>query len=164
MKITAFLLFLFSFNINIQAQTNPAADCSNLLKIVALANTRQLKTVEAAAFSSKYFKPLFGDKIYASKISMPGVLESFIDDDPEDGCSYEAFIKDYGTDAAAAQADFALQTKKYEACFKTDDITHSDVLTTYIYFKDCKIELHTYKHSSTNTWVCRINVRNNKEE
>jgi hypothetical protein len=158
MKKAALIILVFSISSILHAQTAPENDCANMVKIAELAGTNQLNTQKVTPFVSKYFKTLFGDKLYASKLNLSGVLESFINEDPEDGASYNAFIKDYGTDAAAAQADFAVQNQKYEACFKTAEITHADASTTYMYFKKCKIELHTYKHGGTGTWVCKITM------
>jgi hypothetical protein len=158
MKKLVLLVVVFCIGNIVKAQSAPADDCASIVKIAALANTNQLKSLEGTAFTSKYYQNMFGGKLYSSKLGLAGVMESFINDDPEDGASYHAFIKDYGTDAAAAQADFAVQSKTYEACFATATITHPDERTTYIKFKKCRIQVHTYKHGTTGTWVCNITV------
>jgi hypothetical protein len=160
-KLVLFIVVFYISNV-VKAQDATANDCSVVVKIAQLANSNQLKTLEGTVFTSKYYQNMFGGKLYSSKLNLAGVTESFINDDPEDGASYHAFIKDYGTDAAAAHADFAVQSKKYEDCFTTATVTHPDATTTYIRFKKCKIQVHTYKHGVTGTWLCKISLEYNK--
>jgi hypothetical protein len=148
----------------VHTATPPTADnlCAILHQFAKVANVWQLKTLQGTPATSKYFKDIFGGKLYSSSLNIPNALESFIDEDPnpKDGSTYHAFLKDYGADEAAARADFERLRIAYIACFKglKGAVIRTTELETHIVYKKCRIQLHTYNNSLSNSWVSNLSI------
>ena len=134
--------------------------CTNFLKIVELANSKQLKNLTTNNFKSKYYIQTKNYTLLASSINIEEGLENFIVQSVDGIIYYTCFFKDYAKDASTAKTDFKSVEHTFEGCLKTKKITSIDSLTTLIKYKKCEIELNTYLNSKSGTWVSYITIRN----
>lgn len=137
----------------VKAPTNPA--CSDFVKLADIISADNLKTLVTTGYESKYYN---SDNLFLSSVNIPDALESFINDDSDFGASYHCFLKNYGSDDATAKADFEGIVKQFGACLKKKEISKGSELDTYIFYKKCKIEIHTFKNYNIGAWVLSISM------
>ncbi len=136
------------------------AQCTNFLKIVELANSKQLKNLTTNNFKSKYFKQFGSYTMSASSTNIEDGLENFIVQSVDGVIYYTCFFKDYAMDSSAAKADFKSVKHTFEGCLKTKKIISIDPLSTLIKYKKCEINISTYLNGNSSTWVTDITIRN----
>lgn len=134
--------------------------CSVLQQLTTLAAADDLYGLGGDDFTSKYFSYMFGTEMLISKTNLPNVVESFVTLDRDDGATYNAIIKDYGSNEAAATADLEKLSGLYAGCLKDAKVEKKDATTIYITGKKYRVKLHTYNNRNTNSWVSRLTVRN----
>jgi len=138
----------------------PGSTCPVLQQLTTLAAADDLYGLVGDNFTSKYFSDLFGAEMFTSKTNLPNVVESFVTLDREDGATYNAIIKDYGSNEAAATADVEKLSKVYADCLPSAKTEKKGATTIYITGQKYRVKLQTYHNSNTNSWVTRLTVKN----
>ncbi|MEO8116658.1 MAG: hypothetical protein ABI653_03345 [Bacteroidota bacterium] len=140
-------------------KVTPDSDCEMFLKLAELASNNNLASIKGSVVKSIYYRT---DHVFASTISIPGAIETLINDDPVDGATLFSFPKNYGSDETEARADFDIQFKKFTGCITPVETRVADSLDISVRYQNCTINFHTYKNGNINAWVMRISMKYSK--
>ncbi len=140
-------------------KTTHESDCEIFLKLVELAANNNLASIKGTVVKSMYYRT---DHLFTSTISIPGTIETLINDDPNDGATLFSFPKNYGSNETEARADFDIQFKKFTGCITPVETRVADSLDISVRYQNCTINFHTYKNGNINAWVMRISMKYSK--
>ena len=158
MKKWLFVALLINGMFYANAQSSQKT-CTAFKELVKLASADNLYGLAVDSFASQYMKPLFGMELSKSTKNLPDAVESFVALDRSTGATYNAYLYDYGTDGVSARKDFPKVVEMYRACLPEAQLKFTDEETAFIYTNDCKVKMHVYECSWTNTWTTYITIQ-----
>ncbi len=133
----------------------------SLNEIADIASQNKLATLKLDKFKSGFNN---SEALFNAAKKISGAVESFIEDDNRLGfriLRFEALIKSYDEDEAAAKADFMLIVKGIEGCLGTKaNIPSAKGLDAFIHYKKYKVTIHTFFSGSLLDWMNEITIEN----
>ena len=169
-----FLLLLCFYCINAKAQSSvnspektafiPTDEfCKSIKEIADLASQNKLATLKGDKFKSTFDN---SETISNASKKIAGALENFIEDDNSLGfriLEFNALLKSYNEDEAAAKADFMLIVKGVEGCLSTKaSVPSAKVLNAFIHYKNCKVTIHSFFSDTLLDWMNEISIEYEK--
>lgn len=129
--------------------------CGIFSAIVEKVSSKKLQSIMGASTSSNYYSSF---NIYKATLGFPEAVDCFIENDPSFSKSYHAFVKNYGDDEAGAKVDFDLYVKRLTDCLSNEKVSKGSALDTYIFYKKCRIEVHTFYSGNVDAWVLSVTI------
>ena len=137
------------------AKSTADSDCAIFLKLAELAADDNLASIKGIAVKSRYNGSY---DLFTSSLPVPGTVETLIDDDPDDGAVLKCIVKNYGNDETAARANFDAQLKRFTDCLPSKQKRVTDAINVFIRYKNCTININTYRNGGVNAWVMLITM------